>query len=90
MSVLHGSQRFIFHGTAKIKDTGLDRQLSRQANEPAFLGYDKDANGSPIINEKQVKIVRWIYTEFLDGKGVNRIARDLEKSGVPNWHGKAK
>ena len=55
-----------------------------------FLGYDKDKNGNLVINEKQAKIVRRIYKEFLDGKGANRIARDLEKDRVPNWQGKDK
>ena len=59
-------------------------------NHNKFLGYDKDKNGNLIINEKQAKIVRRIYKEFLDGKGANRIAKDLEREGVPNWHGKAK
>ena len=59
-------------------------------NTTKFLGYDKDKNGNLVINEKQAKIVRRIYTEFLDGKGANRIARDLESDGVLNWHGKAK
>ena len=59
-------------------------------NTTKFLGYDKDKNGNLVINEKQAKIVRRIYKEFLDGKGANRIARDLERDRVPNWHGKAK
>ena len=59
-------------------------------NATKFLGYDKDKNGNLVINEKQAKIVRRIYREFLDGKGANRIARDLEKDRVPNWNGKAK
>ena len=59
-------------------------------NTTKFLGYDKDKNGNLVINEKQAKIVRRIYKEFLDGKGANRIARDLEKDRVPNWRGKAK
>ncbi len=59
-------------------------------NHTKFLGYDKDKDGNLVINEKQAKIVRRIYKEFLDGKGANRIARDLEQDGVPNWHGKAK
>ena len=59
-------------------------------NTTKFLGYDKDKNGNLVINEKQAKIVRRIYKEFLDGKGANRIARDVEKDRVPNWHGKAK
>jgi len=59
-------------------------------NHTKFLGYDKDENGNLIINEKQAKIVKRIYKEFFDGKGANRIARDLELGGVLNWHGKAK
>ena len=59
-------------------------------NHTKFLGYDKDKNGNLVVNEKQAKIVRRIYKEFLDGKGANRIARDLELGGVPNWNGKAK
>lgn len=59
-------------------------------NHTKFMGYDKDENGNLIINEKQAKVVRRIYTDYLDGKGPNRIARELEEDGVPNWNGKAK
>src|SRR5690606_28412208 len=31
-----------------------------------------------------------IYKDYLDGKGPNRIARELEEENVPNWNGKAK
>ena len=59
-------------------------------NTTKFLGYDKDKNGNLVINKKQAEIVRRIYREFLDGKGANLIAKDLERDRVPNWHGKAK
>ena len=59
-------------------------------NHTKFLGYDKDENGELVINEKQAKTVRRIYAEYLDGKGPNRIAKELEDEGVPNWNGKAK
>jgi len=59
-------------------------------NHTKFLGYDKDEEGNLIINVKQAKIVRRIYEDYLDGKGPNRIARELEEEGVPNWNGKAK
>ena len=55
-----------------------------------FLGYDKDEEGNLIINEKQAKIVRRIYTDYLDGKGANRISRELEDEGVTGWNGKSK
>ncbi|MCX7781161.1 MAG: recombinase family protein [Negativicutes bacterium] len=72
---------------------GIRRRFEQgklHVNHTKFLGYDKDKNGNLVINEKQAKIVRRIYKEFLDGKGANRIAKDLERDGVPNWHGKAK
>ena len=59
-------------------------------NHKKFLGYDKDEEGNLIINEKQAKIVRRIYKDYLDGKGANRIARELEDEGIKGWNGKAK
>jgi len=59
-------------------------------NHTKFMGYDKDEEGNLIINEKQAKIVRRIYTDYLNGKGPNRIAKELEEEGVLNWNGKAK
>jgi len=59
-------------------------------NHKKFLGYDKDEEGNLIIDEKQAKIVRRIYKDYLDGKGPNRIARELEEEGITNWNGKAK
>jgi len=55
-----------------------------------FLGYEKNEEGNLIINEKQAKIVRRIYTDYLDGKGPNRIAKELEEDEVLNWNGKTK
>lgn len=54
-----------------------------QINPTKFLGYDKDIEGNLVINPKQAEIVRRIFKEYLDGKGANRIARDLEREKVP-------
>ncbi|RBP35550.1 recombinase family protein [Garciella nitratireducens] len=43
-----------------------------------------------MINEKQAKIVRRIYKDYLDDKGPNRIKKELEEEGIPNWNGKSK
>ncbi|EPR07976.1 recombinase family protein [Ruminiclostridium papyrosolvens] len=59
-------------------------------NHTKFMGYDKDESGNLVINEKQAKVVRRIFSEYLNGKGTNRIAYELEKEGIPNWNGKAK
>ncbi|WP_160678043.1 recombinase family protein [Clostridium sp. C8-1-8] len=63
-----------------------------RVNHKRFLGYDKDENGELIINEKQAEIVRRIYKEYLEGKGIRAIARGLEEDNVltgaggGNWH----
>ncbi|QNU68925.1 recombinase family protein [Ruminiclostridium herbifermentans] len=59
-------------------------------NHTKFMGYDKDENGNLVINEKQAKVVRKIFTDYLGGKGPNGIAQELEKDGALNWNGKAK
>ncbi|WP_323134887.1 recombinase family protein [Clostridium sp. LQ25] len=59
-------------------------------NHKKFLGYDKDEEGNLIIDEKQARIVRRIYKDYLYGKGSNRIARELEEEGIKGWNGKAK
>jgi DNA invertase Pin-like site-specific DNA recombinase len=59
-------------------------------NHKKFLGYDKDEEGNLIIDEKQAKIVRRIYTDYLDGKGSNRIERELEEEDIKGWNGKSK
>lgn len=72
---------------------GIRRKFEQgnvRVNHKKFLGYDKDEDGSLIINEKQAKIVRRIYNDYLNGKGPNRIARELEEERVPNWNGNAK
>jgi DNA invertase Pin-like site-specific DNA recombinase len=72
---------------------GIRRRFEQgqvRINYTKFLGYGKDKNGELIINKKQANIVRRIYADFLDGKGANMIARELERDGVPNWNGKVK
>ena len=52
-----------------------------------ILGYDKiDKNNMP-INEEQAETVRYIYNEYLNGKGTTSIANDLDRRGVPTSTG---
>ena len=72
---------------------GLRRRYEQgkvMVNHTKFLGYDKDDYGNLIINEKQAKIVRRIFTEYLNGSNPSRIAKELEADGILNWNGKAK
>jgi len=55
-----------------------------------FLGYEKGANGLPKIVPKEAKIVRKIYTLYLQGMTQNAIAKHLTEQGIPTPAGKAK
>ena len=52
-------------------------------NEKRFLGYDKNQYGELVINQREAKVVRRIFEEYLSGKGSFTIAKELEKEGIP-------
>ena len=92
MSILSSLAQDESRSISENSTWGIRRRFEQgklHVNHTKFLGYDKDKNGNLVVNEKQAKIVMRIYKEFLDGKGANRIARDLELGGVANWNGKA-
>lgn len=53
-----------------------------------FLGYDKSKQGNLVINEEQAAIVRRIFTDYLSGLGVSKIAKGLD--GMRNISGNFK
>jgi DNA invertase Pin-like site-specific DNA recombinase len=55
-----------------------------------FLGYEKGADGTPQIVPEEAKIVRLIYTMFLQGKTPTAIAKHLTAQGIPTPGGKEK
>lgn len=60
-------------------------------NTKRFLGYDKDENGELIINPKEAKIVKRIFSLYLSGMGGHSIAKLFNKEKVPTvdqkqWH----
>ena len=59
-------------------------------NQTKFLGYEKDSKGNIVIDKKQAVIIKRIYREFLEGKGIGHITKDLEKDKVKNWNGTTK
>ncbi len=46
-----------------------------------FLGYDRGEDGNLVINQEQAKLVRYIYTLYLDGGSLTGIARRLQAEG---------
>lgn len=55
-----------------------------------FLGYKKGANGKPEIIEDEAKIVRDIYSKFIQGKTTSWIAKYLTESRIKTPAGKDK
>ena len=47
-----------------------------------FLGYDKGEDGKPMINEKEAEVVRYIYRQFLLGKSITGICKDLTARNI--------
>lgn len=58
-------------------------------NTHKFLGYDK-VDGKLVINEREAKIVRRIYREFLWGQSPQEIAKGLEDEGLEGCMGSKK
>lgn len=52
-----------------------------------LYGYSFE-NGYYVINEKESEIVRYIFESYIDGKGMNGIAKELTRKNVPTKRGK--
>ena len=59
-------------------------------NAQVLLGYDKDSDGSLIINEEQAAVVRRIYRMYLEGYTLGAISRELNEDCIPGVRGEAK
>ena len=55
-----------------------------------FLGYEKGEDGFPKIVEEEAKIVRQIYSWFLEGRTIRAIADSLTQQGIPTPRRKTK
>ena len=55
-----------------------------------FLGYDRGPDGEFVINEEQAKIVRRVFSEYIDGRNSYQIAKGLTEDGIRTVTGKDK
>lgn len=57
-----------------------------------FLGYDHGPkkDDPPVVNQEQAAIVRRIYRDFMAGKTIGAIARELTADAIPSPSGKPK
>lgn len=54
-----------------------------------MLGYEKGADGQPVINEDQAQVVRYIYQRYRMGDTLREIKETLENSGTLTAEGKS-
>jgi hypothetical protein len=56
----------------------------------SFLGFEKDDDGNIVINEREARIVKYIYSRYLQGLNPKAIAKELEYKVTPNVRGDVK
>ena len=61
-----------------------------QVNHRRFMGYTKDEDGNLIIVPEEAEIIKRIYREYLEGKSLTGIGRELEKDGILTAANKSK
>lgn len=71
-----------------IRKKFSDGEILLNANR--FLGYDKDEKGNLIVNQEQAKIVKRIFTEFMDGISPDVISKQLNEEKIPGCTGEPK
>ena len=52
-----------------------------------ILGYYKVDKNQIVVDEDQAEVVRFIFREYINGKGTTAIARELAQKGVPTSTG---
>lgn len=55
-----------------------------------FLGYERGADGTMVVNKKEAEVVKMIYRLYLGGLSFYSIARELMAKGIPAPAGGAK
>lgn len=53
----------------------------------SFLDHEKDDDGNIVINEREAKIVQYIYSRFLQWLTPGAIAREVELKEIENVRG---
>lgn len=56
-------------------------------NTTRFLGYDKGEHGELIINQEEANVVKRIFEDYLKGKGVFTLAKELNAEKIPTVAG---
>ena len=66
---------------------GFQNGASRLAQRKCY-GYIVSASGDLIINEQEAEVVKWIFSQYAEGKSLGSIANELEQQGIESPTGK--
>lgn len=66
---------------------GFQNGTSRLAQRKCY-GYIVSASGDLIINEQEAEVVKWIFSQYTEGKSLGGIAKELEQQGIASPAGK--
>ncbi len=95
LTVLSSLAQQEVQNTSEHVKKGLDMKMSRGelVGFNACLGYDYDKSAKKIsVNEGEAKIVKYIFTRYVEGAGTTMIGRELEEKGwktargSSEWH----
>ena len=71
--------------------TGLQKGVqdgsSKMAKRKCY-GYDINPDGELAVNPDEVKVVCWIFEQYLVGDSLGKIAAGLKRQGIPSPTGK--
>lgn len=63
-------------------------RMNKWPNPHPPLGYDKDDNGRLITNQKEVEIVKLIFSKYVECQNMPQIAYELNQESIPTKKGK--
>lgn len=73
--------------SGEVKRGMLEKVNRGEIVTPPAFGYDVDSAARRYVPNSSAPLVRQIYADYLSGKGVTQIARELGRSGVRTTRG---
>ena len=84
MNVVQKSEA-IKNGLRKGFQDGSSKMAHRK-----YYGYGVGSDGELVVNSDEVRVVRWIFEQYLAGDSLGEIAAGLERQGIPSPTGRPK
>jgi hypothetical protein len=85
MTNYSGKSEWITEGVCKSFQSADCKMANRRC-----YGYDTTSSGELIINEAELKVVRWIFERYIAGDSLGKIAAGLKNQNICSPSGKPK